>query len=115
MINLHFYEIHGKKDEQRYFVLWIVYFDLFPIFLYQLSNRRPGCSRLLEFKKKDSTGRLIETFSKYPDQAVYQRRKIGPGSPEIKQSDQFFLRWTWSFKRDILEKFRPGCLIGQDA
>ena len=32
---------------------------------------RPGCSRLLEFeKKKDSTGRLIETFSKYPDQVV---------------------------------------------
>ena len=31
---------------------------------------RPGCSRLLEFEKKDSTGRLIETFSKYPDQVV---------------------------------------------
>ena len=28
---------------------------------------RPGCSQLLEFKKKDSTGCLIETFYKYPD------------------------------------------------
>jgi hypothetical protein len=31
---------------------------------------RPGCFRLLEFEKKDSTGCLIETFSKYPDQVV---------------------------------------------
>ena len=28
---------------------------------------RLGHSQLLEFKKKDSTGCLIETFSKYPD------------------------------------------------
>ena len=31
---------------------------------------RPGSSMLLEFEKKNSTGRLIETFSKYPDQVV---------------------------------------------
>ena len=31
---------------------------------------RPGRSRLLEFGKKDSTGPLIETFSKYPDQVL---------------------------------------------
>ena len=31
---------------------------------------RPGRSMLLEFEKKNSTGRLIETFSKYPDQVV---------------------------------------------
>ena len=36
----------------------------------KVSIIRPGCSRLLEFEKKDSTGRLIETFSKYPDQVV---------------------------------------------
>ena len=29
-----------------------------------------GRYRLLEFEKKDSTGRLIETFSKSPDQNV---------------------------------------------
>ena len=31
---------------------------------------KPGRSRLLEFEKNDSTGRLIETFSKYPDQVI---------------------------------------------
>ena len=31
---------------------------------------KPCRSKLLEFEKKDSTGRLIETFSKYPDQDV---------------------------------------------
>ena len=36
----------------------------------KVSIIRPGRSRLLEFKKKDSTGPLIETFSKYPDQVV---------------------------------------------
>ena len=36
----------------------------------KVSIIRPGSSRLLEFKKKDSTGRLIETFSKYPDQVI---------------------------------------------
>ena len=36
----------------------------------KLSIIRPGRSRLLEFEKKDSNGRLIETFSKYPDQVV---------------------------------------------
>ena len=34
---------------------------------------------------------------------------------EIKQYDQFFLRWTWSFNRDLLEKFRPDRLIEQDT
>ena len=32
-------------------------------------------SRLLESAKKDITGRLIETFSKYPDQDVYRDSK----------------------------------------
>ena len=37
----------------------------------KLSIVRHGPSRLLEFEKKDSTGRLIEiVFSKYPDQVV---------------------------------------------
>ena len=36
----------------------------------KLSIIRPGRSMPLEFEKKDSTGRLIETFSKYPDQVV---------------------------------------------
>ena len=36
----------------------------------KVSIIRPGRSRLLEFEKKDSTGRLIETFSKYLDQVV---------------------------------------------
>ena len=37
----------------------------------KLSVIRPGHSRLLEFGKKIlSTGCLIETFSKYPDQVV---------------------------------------------
>ena len=36
----------------------------------KLSIIRPGCSRFLEFEKKDSTGRLIEIFSKYPDQVI---------------------------------------------
>jgi hypothetical protein len=36
----------------------------------KVSIIRPGCSRLLEFEKKDSTGRLIQTFSKDPDQIV---------------------------------------------
>ena len=77
----------------------------------KLSIIRPGCSRLLQFEKKDSTGRLIEIFFKYPDQSP----KIGPGSPEIKQYDLIFLRWTWAFHRDSLKKFRPGRLIEQDA
>ena len=37
----------------------------------KVSIIRPGRSRLLEFEKKDSAGRLIETFPKYPDQVVY--------------------------------------------
>ena len=37
---------------------------------YKVSITRPGRSRLLEFEKKYSTGCLIETFSKYPDQVV---------------------------------------------
>ena len=37
----------------------------------KVSIIRPGHSRLLEFeKKKDSTGLLIENFSKYPNQVV---------------------------------------------
>ena len=36
----------------------------------KVSIVRPGRSRLLEFEKKNSTGRLIETFSKYLDQVV---------------------------------------------
>ena len=36
----------------------------------KVSIIRPGRSRLLEFEKTDSTGCLIETFSKYPDQVV---------------------------------------------
>ena len=36
----------------------------------KLSIIRPGCSRLLKFEKKDSTGCLIETLFKYPDQVV---------------------------------------------
>ena len=36
-------------------------------------------------------------------------------SPEIKQYDRFFLRWTWSFKKDFTEKFKPGRLVEQDA
>ena len=36
----------------------------------KVSIIRPGRSRLLEFWKKDSPGRFIETFSKYPDQVV---------------------------------------------
>ena len=36
----------------------------------KVSIIRPGCSRLLEFEKKDITGRLIETFAKYLDQIV---------------------------------------------
>ena len=31
---------------------------------------RPDRSRLLEFEKKDSTGCLLESFFKYPDQDV---------------------------------------------
>ena len=42
----------------------------------KVSIIRPGCSRLLEFEKKDSTGRLKETFSKYPDQVVYRDQKL---------------------------------------
>ena len=34
----------------------------------KVSIIRPVCSRLLEFEKKDSIGRLIETFYKYQDQ-----------------------------------------------
>ena len=37
---------------------------------YKLSIIRPGRSKLLEFEKKNSTGHLIETYSKYPDQVV---------------------------------------------
>ena len=44
-----------------------------------------------------------------------QHEKFVRGGPEIKQYDRFFLRWTWSFNRDFLEKFRPGRLIEQDA
>ena len=33
------------------------------------------------------------------------------GSPEIKQYNHFFLRWTWSINRD----FRPGRLIEHEA
>ena len=56
----------------------------------------PGRS---EFENKlVHTGYLIETFSKNPD-----------------QDNQFFLRWTWSFNRDFLGKFRPGSLIEQAA
>ena len=36
----------------------------------KVSVIRPGRSRLLQFEKKDSTGCLIETFSKNPDQDV---------------------------------------------
>ena len=36
----------------------------------KVSIIKPGCSRLLEFEKKDSTGRLIQTFSKNQDQDV---------------------------------------------
>ena len=36
----------------------------------KLSIIRPGLSRLLEFEKKYSIGRLIESFSKYPDQVI---------------------------------------------
>ena len=36
----------------------------------KVSIIRPGRSRLLELEEKDSTGRLMETFSKYPDQDV---------------------------------------------
>ena len=36
----------------------------------KVSSISPGRSRLLEFDKKDSTGLLIETFSKNPDQVV---------------------------------------------
>ena len=40
----------------------------------KLSVIRPGHSRFLEFGKKIlSTGCLIETFSKYPDQNIYSR------------------------------------------
>ena len=38
--------------------------------LITVSIIRPGRSRHLEFEEKDSTGHLIETFSKYPDQVV---------------------------------------------
>ena len=31
---------------------------------------RPGRPRLLGFGKNDSTGRLLENFSKYPDQVA---------------------------------------------
>ena len=36
----------------------------------KVSIIRPGCSRLLEFEKKNSTGTLMETFTIYPDQVV---------------------------------------------
>ena len=36
----------------------------------KLSIIRPGRSRLQEFENKDSTGCLIGTFSKNPDQVV---------------------------------------------
>ena len=36
----------------------------------KISITRPGHSRLLEFEKKNSTGCLIETFSKDLDQEV---------------------------------------------
>ena len=37
----------------------------------KVSIIRPGRFRLLEFEKKDNTGCLIETFSKYPAQVLY--------------------------------------------
>ena len=37
---------------------------------FKLSIIKPGRSTLLEFEKKISTGHLIETYSKYPDQVV---------------------------------------------
>ena len=43
------------------------------------------------------TGCLIEFFSNI-------QTNIGHGSPEIKQWDRFFLRWTWSFNRDFLNQ-----------
>ena len=33
---------------------------------------------------------------------------MGHGSPEIKQYDQFFLKWTWLFDRDFLKKIQTG-------
>ena len=36
----------------------------------KVSIIRPGHPRLLGFEKKDSSGRFIETFSKYPDQVA---------------------------------------------
>ena len=36
----------------------------------ELTIIRLGRSRLVEFEKKDNTGCLIETFSKYSDQVV---------------------------------------------
>ena len=36
----------------------------------KLSIIRSGHSRLLEFEKKDSTGRLKDTFSKYPEHVI---------------------------------------------
>ena len=66
----------------------------------KLSIIRPNRPRLLEFEKKDSTGRLIEIFSKYPDQVIYYSPKIGRGSPDIKQYDPIFLIWTWSSNKE---------------
>ncbi len=40
---------------------------------------RPGRFRVLEFKKKDSTGCLIETFFKYPDYGHFQLLNIFKG------------------------------------
>ena len=46
-------------------------------FLYsKVSIIRPGCSRLLEFEKKDSTGRLIETFSNIQTRSLDRDQKL---------------------------------------
>ena len=45
----------------------MIFFHLSPNLV---SIIRTGCSRLLEFKKKNIIGCLIETFSKYPDKVV---------------------------------------------
>ena len=77
----------------------------------KVSIIRPGHSRLLGFEKKDSSGHLIETFSKIQTRTFNRDSRL----VHKKQDDHFFLRWTWSFNRDFLEKFRLGRLIEQDA
>ena len=61
-----------NKNLAIVYYFYLLYFQHSGHSMYsKVSIIRPGRSTLLEFeKKKESTGCLIETFSKYPDQVV---------------------------------------------